>query len=90
MDFIKRILNYFSKEQSSYEDIFSGAEVEEKIVICYPDESGLLIFVVLDPAQWLMVCDICEISEKGMEEVVRDLVNEGTLSGVAVDPREGF
>ena len=77
------MLNYFSRGDKH--DF-----VEEKVIVCYPDAEGFLIFCILDPEQWLMVCDIASVSQKSIEEITKGLVEEGLVAAVAVDPTEDF
>jgi len=94
MDFVQRILNLFKKEQIAGINQFisfihapDGAS-SECIVTVHTDETGYLIFSIFSPDEWAMIVDICELTSRNIEDVVREISDDENITNIAIDPRD--
>lgn len=60
----------------------------ERIVTVHPTEEGFIVFSLFNTDEWDMLHNICEISEKTIDEVVVELAQEGESSTIVIDPRQ--
>ena len=91
MDFIKRILEAFLNKKD--DEIFSFVhdmeqDSEERIVTVHADTTGYLIFSIFTIEQWLMVTDICELTNVDIEDVIRAISEDENIATITVDPKD--
>jgi hypothetical protein len=94
-DFVKRILNLVEQNLSQVDpnDILRfthefSVDNTERVITVHPTEDGFIVFSVFNNDEWTMVNNICEISEKPIDEVIYELAKEGDSSTVVIDPRQ--
>lgn len=94
MDFVKKILEFFQdKIDSDPSQFYSIAHYLEETqseytVTVHGDVSGCLIFCVFTNQEWAMVTDICELTSRNVEDVVRELADDNAIMNIVVDPRD--
>lgn len=94
MDFVRRILNLFKKEQIAGTSRFtsfihpSDGDSSECIVTVHADETGYLIFSIFSPDEWAMIVDVCELTSRNIEDVVREISDDENITNIAIDPRD--
>lgn len=91
MDFIKRILEAFLQKQD--DEVFSflhqmEEEVTEKIVTVHSDPNGYIVFSIFTPEQWSMINDICELTDRDIEDVIKEISEEESIATITVDPKD--
>jgi len=94
-DFVKRILDLVEKNLDKVDpnDVlrftheFSNDQME-RIITVHPTPEGYIVFSVFNEDEWTIVNNICEISEKSIDEVIFELAEEGESSTVVIDPRQ--
>lgn len=60
----------------------------ERMITVHPTEDGMVVFSVFTPEEWIMVNNICEISEKNISTVVYELAEANEITTIVVDPKE--
>jgi hypothetical protein len=94
MDFVRRILDLFKKEQIAGTSQFtsfvyvSDVTSSEFVVTVHADETGYLIFSIFSPDEWAMIVDICELTSRDIEDVVREISDDENITNIAIDPRD--
>lgn len=92
MDFIQRILGYFKNREEVGGMILFKHEMADdntkRIITVLADESGMIIMAVFSPEEWLMVCDIVELTNEPAEDVIRRLLDDGTITTIELDPKD--
>jgi hypothetical protein len=94
MDFVRRILDLFKKEQIAGTSQFtsfihvSDSTSSEFVVTVHTDETGYLIFSIFSPDEWAMIVDVCELTSRNIEDVVREISDDENITNIAIDPRD--
>mgnify|MGYP003347072867 CR=1 FL=1 len=92
MDFLKKILQIISQSISrdgvSHYIHESNDIMEERVITVHANDDGMMVFSIFTPEQWSMVTDIAEISEREIEDVLREIAEEDNIASIVVDPRE--
>jgi hypothetical protein len=92
MDFIKSILRYFQNREEVDGMILFQHEMSDdgtkRLITVMADPTGLIIMAIFTPEEWQMVCDVVELTGQDAEEVIRGLVEEGTIATIELDPKE--
>jgi hypothetical protein len=94
MDFVRRILNLFKKEQMAGTSQFtsfihaSDDDSSECIITVHTDETGYLIFSIFSPDEWAMIVDVCELTSRNIEDVVREISDDENITNIAIDPKD--
>ena len=94
MDFVKQILQFFKERvdlaPSGFCSFASFLEDDqsEYIVTVYAESNGYLVFSVFSTDEWAMVNDICELTSRNVEDIVREISDNNEIINIVVDPRE--
>lgn len=94
MDFVRRILEMFeNKSEVQAQELYSffyelKNNHQEYIITVHALENGCIVFCVVSPEQWSMITDICELTGKDIELVVRELSENNEITSVVVDARD--
>ena len=92
MDFLKKILKIISESVSkdgiSHYVHESDEFIEQRVITVHANDDGMLVFSIFTPEQWSMVNDIAELSERDIEEVLREIVEQDDIASIVVDPKE--
>jgi len=94
-DFVKRILDLVEQnlDQVDPDDILRfthefSIDNTERVITVHPTQDGYIVFSVFNEDEWIIVNNICEISEKPLDQVIYELAQEGESSTVIIDPRQ--
>ena len=95
MDFIKKILELFQKDINLEHEglvnfISSSSESKERIVTCYPTETGMLVFCSFDPEQWSIVNDLAKIRQQEIPDLIEELAEQQEIPTLLIDPTEFY
>lgn len=94
MDFVRRILDLFKKEQLAGTNKFtsfihvSDSTSSEFVVTVHTDVTGYLIFSIFSPEEWAMIIDVCELTSRNPEDIVREIADNDESTSIAIDPRD--
>jgi hypothetical protein len=92
MDFLKKILKIIndsvSKDGISHYVHESDDFIEQRVITVHANEDGMMVFSIFTPEQWSMVNDIAELSERDIEEVIREIIQENDIASITIDPKE--
>lgn len=92
MDFLKKILQIISESVSkdgvSHYIHESNDVIEERVITVHANDDGMMVFSIFTPEQWSMVSDIAELSERDIEDVLREIAEEDDIASIVIDPRE--
>lgn len=94
MDFVRRILEFFqNKTEAKSEDFCSFLhelkdDGKEYVITVHAEADGYLTFCILSKAEWDMVVDICELTSRNVENMIRDLSDNNEITSIVVDPRD--
>lgn len=94
MDFVRKILDLFKNkleaspaEFNSFVKFLEDAK-DHQVVTVHADPDGYLVFCIFSQQEWSMVNDICELTSRNIEDIVRDLADDHSITSIVVDPRE--
>jgi len=94
MEFIRRILEFFSGSamKRNGDMINFVYELEDdhsqRVVTIHADPNGFMIFTIFTPEEWQMIENISELSERNVEDVVREVIQDNSLTTITIDPTE--
>jgi len=93
VDFIKRILESFLNKKD--EEIFSfihdmDEDSSERIITVHATQDGYVVFSIFTIEQWSMVTDICELTDRDIEEVVCEISEDENIPTISIDPKDFF
>lgn len=94
MDFVRRILEFFQNRTEASSEEFSAfihelkEDSQEYAITVHAESDGYLTFCILSKAEWDMIVDICQLTSKNVEEMIRELSNNNEITSIVVDPRD--
>lgn len=94
MDFVRRILEFFQNNSTRSADDLSSfvnelkAESNGYVITVHSEENGFLTFCMMDKAQWQMIVDVCELTSKSVQDMIRQLSDQNEITSIVVDPRD--
>lgn len=94
MDFVRRILEFFQNKPETDSSEFCSFLHELKedgkqyVITAHAETNGYLTFCIMDRPQWDMIIDICQLTSKDVEEMVRELSDNNEITSIVVDPRD--
>lgn len=94
MDFVRRILEFFQNKTETSSEEFSTfihelkEDGKEYAITVHAESDGYLTFCILSKAEWDMIVDICQLTSKNVEEMIRELSDNNEITSIVVDPRD--
>lgn len=94
MDFVRRILQLFNANvESTAQEIHSfihelNEDGQQYVVTVHAEPSGYLTFCILSHEEWTMITDICQLTSKNVEEMIRQLSDNDEITSIIIDPRD--
>lgn len=96
MDFVRRILQMFEgksevEAQQLYSFFYELKNTHtEYIITIHALDNECIVFCVISPEQWSMITDICELTGRDVESVVKELSENNEIMSIVVDTRDDF
>lgn len=94
MEFIRRILEFFSgssmKRNGDMINFVYDLEDDntQRVVNIHADANGLMIFTIFSVEEWQMIESISELSDRNVDEIVREISEDESLTTITIDPTE--
>lgn len=94
MEFIRRILEFFSgssmKRNGDMINFVYDLEDDntQRVVNIHADANGLMIFTIFSVEEWQMIESISELSDRNIDEIVREISEDESLTTITIDPTE--
>jgi hypothetical protein len=94
MDFVRRILEFFQNKNEASSDEFCSFLHELKedglqyVITVHAESDGYLVFCMLSKSEWDMIVDICQLTSRNVEEMIRELSNNNEITNIVIDPRD--
>jgi hypothetical protein len=60
----------------------------QRVVTIHADPNGFMIFTIFSTEEWQMIESISELSERDVEDVVREISEDESLTTITIDPTE--
>jgi CBS domain containing-hemolysin-like protein len=94
MEFIRRILEFFSgsamKRNGDMINFTYDLEDDntQRVVTIHADANGFMIFTIFSTEEWQMIESISELSDRNVEDIVREISEDESLTTITIDPTE--
>ena len=60
----------------------------QRVVNIHADANGLMIFTIFSVEEWQMIESISELSDRNIDEIVREISEDESLTTITIDPTE--
>lgn len=60
----------------------------QRVVNIHADANGLMIFTIFSVEEWQMIESISELSDRNVDEIVREISEDESLTTITIDPTE--
>jgi len=60
----------------------------QRVVTIHADPNGFMIFTIFSVEEWQMIESIGELSERDVEDIVREISEDESLTTITIDPTE--
>jgi CBS domain containing-hemolysin-like protein len=60
----------------------------QRVVTIHADPNGFMIFTIFSTEEWQMIESISELSERDVEDIVREISEDESLTTITIDPTE--
>lgn len=94
MDYVRKILNFLIRKQEQegfvsflYESTDDGVP---KVITVHANEDGTITLTIFTQQEWAMVLDINDITDQDIEQIVKNLEQDGSVTVINFDPKEFF
>lgn len=94
MDLFRRILEFFSssirKEDRGMVKFIHQMDDsgDERIITVHADQDGFMIFSIFTPDEWAMVTDVCDITGRYVDDIIKEIAQENNITTITIDPRD--
>lgn len=94
MDFVRRILDFFNNKSNINSSEFHSfihelkQDEQQYVITVHAELDGYLTFCILSCDEWAMINDICQLTSKNLEEMIRQLSDNNEITSIVVDPRD--
>lgn len=94
MDFVRRILEFFKNNSAHSANDFNSflselkAESDGYVVTVHTEQDGFLTLSMMEKSQWQMIVDICELTSRSVQDMVRQLSDNNEITSIVIDPRD--
>jgi len=94
MDLFRKILEFFSssirKEDRGMVKFIHEMEDEgdERIITVHADPNGFMIFSIFTVEEWGMVTDVCDITGRYIDDVIKEIAEDSNITTITIDPKD--
>lgn len=60
----------------------------QRVVNIHADANGFMIFTIFSVEEWQMIESISELSDRNVDEIVREISEDESLTTITIDPTE--
>ena len=95
MDLFKRILEFLSssvrkEDRGMVKFLYQINEdsEEERVITVHADSDGFMVVSIFTTDEWEMVTDVCDITGRYIDDVVRDIAADNNITTITIDPKD--
>lgn len=60
----------------------------QRVVTIHADANGFMIFTIFSVEEWQMIESISELSDRNVDEIIREISEDESLTTITIDPTE--
>lgn len=63
-------------------------EGDERIITVHADPNGFMIFSIFTVEEWGMVTDVCDITGRYIDDVIKEIAEDSNITTITIDPKD--